>query len=125
MQKAARPRFTGDEIRAQLQNYDRRPFIDLLTEWIQSAPDPAVVALFAIDHPDKYIAAMSALARIAGFTEKTEATVDITVNYRALSDSQLEDLMAKRAKELGMQGPIIEHSNAEREPASDAEVSET
>lgn len=119
VQKSARPRFSGDEIRAQLQNYDRKPFIDLLTEWISACPDPSTVAAFAEKHPDKYISALSNLARIAGFTEKTEASVDITVNYRALSDSQLEDKLAEMSRYLNISlavrgdDSIIEHSSEE------------
>lgn len=106
-----RPRYSGDELRAALSVYDRRPFIDLLTEWINSAPAPADVAAFATKAPDKYIASLSGLARIAGFTEKTETLIDINVNYRALSDSQLEDRLSKLTAELA-------NPNAERDEAS-------
>jgi hypothetical protein len=89
--------------------------MDLLAEWIGSAPDPETIDEFANKHPDKYITALSSLARIAGFTEKTETSVDITVNYRSLSDSQLEDRMAQLQRELGMHTKVINHQPADAE----------
>ena len=88
--------------------------MDLLTEWIQCAPEPEFVKLMGMDAPDKYISGLANLARVAGFTDKTETTVDVTVNYRLLSDSQIEDLLAKRARTLGLDPVIDEASHAER-----------
>lgn len=118
------PKFNGEELRAQLQAYDRRPFQDLLAEWINASPDPERVAEFADKHPDKFISSMSSLARIAGFTEKTETLVDITVNYRALSDSQLEDRLAQLQAQLSdpQSGPrSIESQVVDAEEISTAE----
>lgn len=120
--KKQRPKFNGDELRAQLQSYDRRPFLELLSEWINSCPDPDRISEFADKHPDKYISAMSSLARIAGFTEKTETLVDVTVNYRALSDSQLEDRLAQLQQQLTLPQSGLHGTDRPQSQVVDAEI---
>lgn len=97
-----RPNFTAEELRSSLVSYDRAPFQDLLNEWIRSAPDPSVVADFAEAHPDKYIQSLSLLGRMAGYTDRRETSVDVTHNYRTLSDSQLEDRLKALSERLGL-----------------------
>jgi len=98
-----------------LRQYDRAPFIDVLVEWIGCGPGPDAIADFAEKHPDKYVAAVSSLARIAGFSEKTETRVDVNIDIRRLSDSQLEDKLAEFASKIGISGPrnaVLEASHA-------------
>jgi hypothetical protein len=88
---ARRPEWDGDELRGRLRQYDRAPFLDLLSHWLENAPSADAIEKLATRSPDKYISALTQLARIAGFTEKSEATVDINVHISQMSDSQLED----------------------------------
>ena len=75
-----------------MSQYDRSPFLDLLSEWLQASPSTEALAEFAERYPDKYITAMASLARISGYTEKTVSlNVDMTIDLTQLSDSQLED----------------------------------
>jgi len=85
-----------------LSLYDRRPFLDLLAEWLECSPDPEDIKRFASKYPDRYAGAIRQLAQIGGFTEKREVSVDVHVNIRTLSDSQLEDRLKQLTGELGM-----------------------
>jgi hypothetical protein len=91
-----------DGIEAKLRNYDRAPFMDLLAEWMHCFPEPDSLKLFADKYPDRYIQAMAHLARIAGYTDKTESSVNVNVNVRQLSDSQLEDRLKELSANLGV-----------------------
>lgn len=90
-----KPRFTADELRMKLRHYNRDPFLELLHHWIVNSPSAEDIEKLAKRSPDKYISAITQLARIAGYTEKTEATVDVNINVTKMSDSQLEDELAK------------------------------
>lgn len=89
--RAPAPRYDEEELRRSLQRYNRQPFVDLLSEWLQCAPSPERVREFAEKNPEKYIQAVSQLARLGGFTEKTESQVSVNVRVEELSDSQLEE----------------------------------
>lgn len=101
-----RPQWDGDELRGRLRQYDRAPFLDLLSHWLENAPSADAIDKLATRSPDKYISALTQLARIAGFTEKSEATVDINVHISQMSDSQLEDYI--RANMNVIEGTIAE-----------------
>jgi hypothetical protein len=107
------------ELRSSLLAYDRKPFLDLLTEWVMAAPSPETIAGFADLHPDKYIQAMSFLARMGGYTDRRETSVDVSVNYRSLSDSQIEDRLRSLSERMGIpvERLLAQPSNATREEA--------
>jgi len=105
------PRWTGDELRSQLALYDRRPFLDLLAEWLECSPDPEDIKIFASKYPDRYAGAIRQLAQIGGFTEKREVSVDVHVNIRTMSDSQLEDRLKALTTQLRL--PEINVEDAE------------
>jgi hypothetical protein len=102
VQRRLSPRFTGTELRKRLTSFDRAPFTDILSEWMMAAPSPEAVEILAETDPAKYIQALASLARIAGYSDKTETSVDITHNYRVLSDSQIEDRLSSLASQLGL-----------------------
>ena len=110
-----KPRWTGDELRSQLSLYDRRPFIDLLAEWLECTPDPEDIKLFAAKYPDRYAGAIRQLAQIGGFTEKREVSVDVHVNIRTMSDSQLEDRLKALTQELKLPEIIAEEAEVVEE----------
>ena len=96
-----------DNVSVRLRNYDRTPFVDLLAIYTEMFPSAEALEAFAERFPDKYLVGLNALARTAGFTDKTEATVNVTVNVRTMSDSQLEDRLALMASELQIKRPPI------------------
>src|SRR5580765_893069 len=83
--------WNAEQLRSMLQQYDRRPFLDLLAEWLLCSPDPEDIQKFANKYPDRYAGAMRQIAQVAGFTEKKEIDVGVNLNIHLLSDSQLED----------------------------------
>jgi hypothetical protein len=116
-----KPRWNGDELRAQLSLYDRKPFLDLLAEWLECSPDPEAIKAFSEKYPDRYAGAIRQLAQIGGFTEKREISVDVHVNIRQLSDSQLEDRLAALQEKLKL--PLaIEHDAAEGNTSEIVEI---
>lgn len=109
------PTFNADDIKAQLERYDRTPFIDLLTNMVMLFPTDASLRAMATKKPDAYINSMIALARIAGFTEKQEMTHNININVAKMSDSQLEDHLKRLMHDNGMQvieGEVVETGDA-------------
>jgi hypothetical protein len=118
--KRHQPRWNGDQLRAQLSLYDRRPFLDLLAEWLECSPDPEDIKQFASKYPDRYAGAIRQLAQIGGFTEKREVSVDVHVNIRTLSDSQLEDRLKQLTGELGL-AQIIDETAVAVEESSETE----
>ncbi len=97
--------YTGSELRTRLRNYDRSPFIELLAGWLECIPSQEAVRAFARRSPDKYAASLVQIAQLAGYTAKTESTmnVNIAVAIGQLSDSQIEDRLAL----LAQQGDIL------------------
>jgi len=108
-----RPSFNASDIKAQLERYDRTPFVDLLTEMLRLFPDEASLQALAIKKPELYINSLISMARISGFTEKQEVQHSVTVNVNRMSDSQLEDHAKALLKEMQLQAmPIIEHETS-------------
>jgi len=108
-----RPSFNASDIKAQLERYDRTPFVDLLTEMLRLFPDEASLQALAIKKPELYINSLISMARISGFTEKQEVQHNVTVNVNRMSDSQLEDHAKALLKEMQLQTmPVIEHETS-------------
>lgn len=103
----ARIGFTGDELRSRLRQYDRAPFTELLARFMECMPSEGAVRAFAARNPDKFIAALATIQRMAGYTDKTESTVNINlaVAVGKLSDSQLEDKMRAMGIDPGALAP--------------------
>jgi hypothetical protein len=81
-----------------------------LAEWLECGPQPEDIQKFAAKYPDRYATAIRQVAQIAGFSEKREVSVDVTLNIRTLSDSQLEDALHKRLTEVGVAIPLESHN---------------
>jgi|SRR5262245_16245740 len=96
------PRFTGTELRQRLTSFDRAPFTDLLAEWVELCPTREAVTALAETDPAKFIHALQSISKMAGFSERTETSVEVTHNYRTLSDSQIEDKLKQLADRLGL-----------------------
>jgi hypothetical protein len=96
------PRFTGTELRRRLTSFDRAPFTDLLAEWLLLVPSREAVTALAETDPAKFMTALASLAKMSGFSDKTETSIDITHNYRVLSDSQIEDRLRALAHQAGI-----------------------
>jgi hypothetical protein len=102
VKRQLRPNFTGTELRQRLTAYDRAPFTDLLAEWLELSPSREAVQALAETDPQRFVQALSSLSKMAGFSDKTETSVDITHNYKVLSDSQIEDRLRQLAERTGL-----------------------
>lgn len=115
--------FSGDELRIRLRQYDRAPFIEVLATFMQCMPSEHAIRAFAQRSPDRYINAIATLQRMAGYTDKTESTlnVNLAVAVGRMSDSQLED----KLRELGLDpDKVIDVESAEVAPPKTAPVLE-
>ena len=90
--------FDAEAIRSQLQSYDRSPFIDVLALYLECMPTVEALVDFADANPDKWASAIASIGKLAGFTEKKEVAVDINLNIKSMSDSQLEDRLNELLK---------------------------
>jgi hypothetical protein len=86
-----------------------------LAEWLECSPDPEDIKKFASKYPDRYAGAIRQLAQIGGFTEKREVSVDVHVNIRTMSDSQLEDRLKALTSELKLPEIIAEDAEVVKE----------
>lgn len=114
-QAGRKPLFDADDVRSRLRMYDRTPFLTVLQQFIQQGPTDEAIQKMAEKWPEKWVAATVQLARIAGFTEKTESTLNVNVSIGNMSDSQLEDDLNRELAELGIidaDFEQVEHANA-------------
>lgn len=95
-----KPTWDANDLNLRLRQYDRTPFLELLQHWLENSPTLADITALAKRSPDRYIAALSSLAKIAGFSEKTESTVNLNMNIGRMSDSQLADALRAAQAEL-------------------------
>lgn len=95
-----KPKWDGASISRQLRQYDRVPFMDLLSVLIEMFPSEDALAEFAKKNPDRFIFGMVQLGRIAGFTDRQEVLVDLLKNVHSMSDSELADHLRRLAPGL-------------------------
>lgn len=97
-----KPLFDADDLRTRLRQYDRTPFLSLLQQFITQGPTDEAIARMAEKWPEKWVMALVQLAKIGGFTEKTESNVNINVSIGQMSDSQLEADIKRELAELNI-----------------------
>jgi len=107
-----RPLWDGEQLRQKLQAYDRTPFLDLLALFMECTPTPQTIMAFADKYPDRFIAAMSSLGKMGGFSERREIDVNMQQSVAKMSDSQLEDKLRDVAYRLSIPLPNIITLNA-------------
>lgn len=67
---------------------------------ISRFPSEEALAEFAEKQPDRYILAMTQLAKIAGFSDRKEVLVDFLTNVQGMSDSELATIFATSCSKL-------------------------
>jgi hypothetical protein len=108
-----------DGIDAKLRNYDRTPFLDLLAAYLDAFPSAEALEAFAEKYPDRYVTALGHIARVAGYTDKTESSINVNINVRAMSDSQLEDRLKQLAKQVEVPATVLDLEAVEVSPHED------
>ena len=102
---AARPAFSRAGVEEALARYDRTPFLDVLAMWLEAMPAAPVLKRFAEQSPGKYITAMASIARMAGFSEKTDITHTHRLDLTKMSDVELEQRLLAATASLGLPSP--------------------
>ena len=78
---------------------DREPFRRLLAAFLQGAPRALDVRAQAERYPDRYVQALTQLARLAGYRD-THVSVSVTADLSALSDVELEARVRELERQL-------------------------
>jgi len=84
-----------DTIRANLSAYSREPFIDVLTMFLNCAPDAKSIKTFAQQYPDRWANALRALGQLAGFREQIDIENNVFVAIHSMSDAQLMEHLTR------------------------------
>lgn len=120
--EASRPTYRGEGVRELLQNYDRGPFRDVLAELLDAMPSPEQLKKFAALHPDRYFTSLSGIAKLAGFSEKTEHLHHHRLEYDKMSDVELEQRLLEKTRLLSDQRRTVESGRPETEKSPDPET---
>ena len=98
-------RMSGTEIAAALKAGSREPFRELLEVFLKAAPTSEEVAEVARRAPDRFIQAVTMLAKLGGYHEKMQVDHSHTHKVMALmqlSDSQLMGRLQDSLEKLGI-----------------------
>ena len=94
----------GDHVSAALEARSRKPFVDVLAQFMTAMPDPEAIKAFAERHPDRWAQAVAVFGRLAGFHDKLQVDTSIAVDVSRMSDAELIDQLAEFQVELANQG---------------------
>ena len=96
------PRLDGDQISAALKAGSREPFRELL-EILKASPTSEEVAEVARRAPDRYVQAVTMLAKLGGYHEKMQVDHShIIMELGQLSDAELSDRLQTALAKLGI-----------------------
>lgn len=109
------PLASKEDVFQELKRYSRDPFSELLAEWIKAAPDFEDVKRFAQMNPDKWVNAVHHLSSMSGYSDKRETEMNVNLNVRQMSDSQLEDQLVEIRRQLDLEVVEVEEVAAESE----------
>ncbi len=106
-------RMSGTEIAAALKAGSREPFREILEIFLQAAPTADEVAVAARRGPDRYVQALTMLAKLGGYHEKMRVDhTHIVMELTQLSDADLAERLQIALGKLGVQinagDPILE-----------------
>ena len=101
-------RMDAETVYAKLRQYSREPFQATLAEMFAAMPDGERLAEWATEYPDRFFAALGALSRMSGFSDKLEIDQNLTLDVSGMSDSQLEAALADRLAELDRKAIPVE-----------------
>lgn len=82
------PRQAIAEFKAEIARLSPEPFQQLLAEFMGCRPEPENIKRFACMYPDKWVAALKNLARLAGYREET--LVMHQHDLKRMSDAEIE-----------------------------------
>ncbi len=93
----------GDQIAAALKAGSREPFRELLEVFLKAAPTSKEVAEVARRAPDRFVQAVTMLAKLSGFHEKMRVDhTHIVMELTQLSDAELMGRLQDSLEKLGV-----------------------
>ena len=90
-----------EELRANLEQYSRQPFMNLLTDMIGAQPTERELRTWAARAPDRWAHAIEIFAKLGGFTEKREVTHSFIMNLMNMGDAQIQQALIELEAEEG------------------------
>src|SRR5512145_136777 len=105
----ATPKTSQDEIRSQLENYSRGPFIATLARILGCEPKAKQLQAFADKYPDRWAQTAAIFGRLAGYSDKTEiVNVSVLAVVKNSSDTELLQRIAEIEQRLRNRGQDAE-----------------
>jgi hypothetical protein len=98
-------------VQQQILELDTAPLRDLLAMYLSAAPDLDTLKHWAASAPDKYAQSIMNICRCAGLIGKEAPTVNVTMNFNAMSDSAIREEAARMQRELIAKG-LLPHLEA-------------
>ncbi len=98
-------KMSGTEIAAALKAGSREPFREILEIFLDAAPTAEEVAVAARRAPDRYVQAVTMLAKLGGYHEKMAVDHSHTLNVvelMQLSDAELSNRLQTALAKLGI-----------------------
>jgi len=93
------PPYTRDMMLAEIEQFGRGPFRNALADLLEAKPSVEKLSAFAERFPDRWAQATTIIAKLAGYTEKTEIIGNINILIHQMSDSALLQELQKSEKE--------------------------
>ncbi len=88
--------------RRRIARQDLAPFQEALARILAADVSKETLDNWASKRPDQWVVAMATLAKVVGYAERREVDVAVSINVSAMSDSQLQEAIAGKMKQLGL-----------------------
>lgn len=88
-------------VRNMLEEQSRKPFTDFLALLLGAHPTEQNILDFANRNPDKWGQAVSTFAKLTGYKDELELTVNVYAQVKTMSDMDLEHQLRDRLNKVG------------------------
>lgn len=95
------------QIKQNIELYQRTPFQELLAAYIDCAPSTEAIKAFAEEYPDRYFKALAILTPLAGYKETVTHEHNYLIAIHNMPDSEIEvrrKELEEKLKTLTMEG---------------------
>jgi hypothetical protein len=112
-------RISRNDLRASIGDMSRAPLQDLMAVLLQSCPTEMQLYEWAEAHPDKWVSAIAAMARLAGYSDKLEVDMTHTLNVGNISDADLLQRLQELRDRLQRDGQNLTIEDASQSQHAD------
>ncbi len=115
-----RPKLDPTSISERIQTLSREPFRDILSRFLECAPDDEDIKAAAKKSPDRWAQATAILGRLSGFHDRhtIEHEHNLIVKIQNMSDAEVELELKKLTRELNLKANAIEAELVEAETSA-------